>query len=99
VTEHRARIQWSDTRRTRDRLPVTLQYVTMARFFEDAAGWPVNAWSVVCRFDEPPAVQGSPSLARVRFLADAAPHERLKPGVLFSLYEGRTDVATVELLD
>ena len=97
MTEHRARIQWSDVRATRDRLPATLQYVTMARFMDDQTTWPQDAWSVV--FDEPPAMQGSPSLAKVRFLAETAPHERLRPGVLFSLYEGRTDVATVQLLD
>jgi hypothetical protein len=99
MTEHRARIEWSDVRATRDRLPVTLQYVTMARFMEDPTTWPQDAWSVVCVFDEPPAVQGSPTMAKVRFLAEAAPHERLQAGVLFSLYEGRTDVATVQLLD
>jgi hypothetical protein len=34
----------------------------------------------------------------VRFMVDAAPHERLVPGRRFGLYEGRSQVAEVELV-
>ena len=79
-------------------MPTGLQYATIARFTEDAS-WPNDAWSVVCAFESPPVLQRNPAEAWVRFLSDAAPHERLRPGAIFSLYEGRADVATVEVLD
>jgi hypothetical protein len=97
VTSHRARITWAP-RGGSGSLPTALQYATIARFAEDDS-WPNDAWSIVCAFDAPPVLQRNPAEARIRFLADAAPHHRLKPGAIFSLYEGRTDVATVEVLD
>ena len=45
--------------------------------------------SIVLEFDEPPATQGNPSMARARFLAEKAPVDRLKPGHAFELYEGK----------
>jgi hypothetical protein len=36
--------------------------------------------------------------AKVRFLVDNAPHERLAAGVKFRLYEGPHEVARVEVL-
>jgi hypothetical protein len=98
VTQHRARITWAPRAGSNNSLPTGLQYATIARFDEDSS-WPNDAWSVVCAFDAPPVLQRNPAEARIRFLADAAPHHRLKPGAIFSLYEGRTDVATVEILD
>lgn len=97
VTHHRARITWAPTG-GRGSLPTGLQYATIARFAEDDS-WPNDAWSVVCAFDAPPVLQRNPAEARIRFLAATAPHHRLKPGAIFTLYEGRTDVATVEVLD
>lgn len=98
VTNHRARITWAPRPGGSDALPTGLQYATIARFAEDDS-WPNDAWSILCAFDAPPILQPNPAEARIRFLADAAPHHRLKPGAIFSLYEGRTDVATVEVLD
>jgi hypothetical protein len=40
-----------------------------------------DAWSLVCDFVSPPRVQGSPSLARARFLADEVPPDRLGRGI------------------
>jgi hypothetical protein len=98
VTSHRARITWAPRAGGSGSLPTSLQYATIARFAEDSS-WPNDAWSIVCAFDAPPVLQRNPAEARIHFLADAAPHDRLKPGAIFSLYEGRTDVATVEVLD
>lgn len=98
VTHHRARITWALRPVGDSSLPTGLQYATIARFAEDAS-WPNDAWSIVCAFDSPPVLQRNPAEARVRFLAESAPHDRLRPGAIFSLYEGRTDVATVEVLD
>lgn len=72
----------------------------ISRFSEDGGGWPDGAWSVELHFDEPPPEQGSPeSRARVRFLVDDAPHERLHQGVVFGLYEGPQKVADIEVVD
>ena len=57
-----------------------------------------GAFSVVCSFSEPPSEHGSPGEARVRFLADDAPRERLAAGSRFQLFEGPGEVASVEIL-
>lgn len=97
MTHHRARITWAPRPGGSGSLPTSMQYATIARFAEDDS-WPNDAWSIVCAFDAPPVLR-NPAEATIRFLAAAAPHHRLKPGAIFSLYEGRTDVATVEVLD
>ena len=80
-------------------LPTGKQYATVSRFQEDAESWLQKAWSMVLEFDEPPAKQGSPSMARARFLVASAPVDRLKPGCEFKLYEGAKCVATVEIIE
>src|SRR5262249_6226940 len=67
--------------------------LTISRFTEDADTWLQEAWSIVLEFDEPPSVQGNPSLARARFLVEQAPVDRLKPGHAFELYEEKKKVA------
>ena len=81
----------------RTELPDGHRYVTVGKFPDDGLGWPDGAWSVVLEFDIPPSRQGSPSLATASFLMDTAPHERLRPGSRFELYEGLRKVATVQL--
>ena len=99
MQELNAKVHWlTQGERGAGRLPASLQYIGIGRFDEDGPSWPDGAWSVVCRFDEPPAEQGSPSVARVRFMVDGAPHERLVPGRRFGLYEGPTRVAEIELV-
>jgi hypothetical protein len=54
----------------------------------------------MCEFDVPPSEQGDPSTARVQFMMEAAPHERLSPGTSLRLFERATlKHATVEILD
>lgn len=77
--------------------PSGSKYSTVSRFDEDT-DWPDKAWSVVLHFDESPHQQGSPSRATVRFLVTDAPQERLVVGAKFSVYEGRTKTATVEIV-
>ena len=79
-------------------LPTGKQYATIARFTEDAGARLQEAWSIVLEFDKPPSVQGNPSIARVRFLVEQAPVDRLKPGRAFGLYEGKKKVAMVEIV-
>lgn len=83
----------------RTALPAGKQYATVSCFQEDAESWSQEAWSIVLDFDEPPLKQGNPSMAKARFLVDAAPVDRLKPGRAFDLYEGTKRVATVEIIE
>jgi hypothetical protein len=83
----------------RTSLPAGTRYATISRLQEDTAAWLQEAWSIVLEFDEPPAAQGNPSMARARFLAERAPVDRLKPGRTFELYEGAEKVATVEIVE
>ena len=82
----------------RTALPTGKKYSTISRFQEDTDAGLQEAWSIVLEFDEPPATQGNPSMARARFLAEKAPVDRLKPGRAFELYEGERKVATVEIV-
>lgn len=77
-------------------LPKGLQYITVAKFKED--NWKLEAWSVVIEFEEAPTKQGNPSKGMAKFLVDNAPHERLKSGETFELYEGKEQVALVTIL-
>jgi hypothetical protein len=79
-------------------LPSGKNYSTIARFPEDSGTWLQAAWSIVLEFDDPPAAQGNPSMAKARFLAGQAPVDRLKPGRAFALYEGNKKVAMVKIV-
>ena len=82
----------------RTSLPTGKRYSTLARFTQDADTWLQEAWSILLEFDEPPADQGNPSLAKARFLAEKAPGDRLQLGCAFALYEGHKKVAMVEIV-
>jgi hypothetical protein len=79
-------------------LPTGKKYSTIARFSENTGTWLQEVWSIVLECDEPPAVQGNPSMAKARFLAGKAPVDRLKPGRAFALYEGNKKVAMLEIV-
>lgn len=100
---HNARVRWMDTRkRGRKQLPPTLRYLALSRFPEEGPTWPDGAWTIEVIFAEPPpeqSVMGDESVGMVRFLFPGAPHERLRSGACFSLYEGPTKVAEVDVLD
>ena len=94
-----ARVHWIPAEEGgRAFLPTGKQYATVSRFIEDADAWLQEAWSIVLEFDEPPSVQGNPSIVRARFLAEQAPADRLKPGHAFELYEGKKKVAMVNII-
>jgi hypothetical protein len=98
---HSALVHWLPAQeRGKAEFPATLRYVGISRFPEDDKGWPDGAWSIELRFTEPPAEQQTGVCeAKVRFLFDTAPQERLHPGARFSLYEGPYQVAEIEVLD
>ena len=98
TTEHRALVTWS-AEQVRQGLPQISETIDPA-WFDDAAPKKGDGWSLVCRFDPSPLQQGNPSAARVRFMVDEAPHERLRPGISLRLFErGTRGLATVEILD
>jgi hypothetical protein len=95
---HAARIHWSPEQMTRG-LPAVARTIDPA-WLEDARPRVDEGWSLVCEFEPPPAVQGSPSLGRVHFLADEAPHDCLRPGAWLRMFERATQqYAQVEVLD
>jgi hypothetical protein len=94
MREHRARVTWSEAQ-VRHGLPRTRESTDPAWF---TAG--EEAWSLRCRFETSPAQQGNPSEARISFLMDEAPHERLVPGAILHLFErATTSHAMVEVLE
>jgi hypothetical protein len=99
LAEHLAIVNW--LRKNEDGglvLPHSLQYVGLSRFPSDSHRWPEGAYRVVCSFAEPPSEHGSPMEAKVQFLAEGGPEERLVAGTRFGLYEGLQEVASVEVL-
>jgi hypothetical protein len=99
---HSALVRWLPPEmRAGAGLPTSLRYVGVSRFPEDGDAWPDGAWSIELRFHQPPAESGNNDIteARVRFLFDEAPQERLRRGVTFSLHEGLQKVANIEVLD
>jgi len=98
IKEHRARIHWSDAQVERG-LPAFDRTIDPAWFVEPGRG-SEEGWSLMCDSDAPPAHQGSPSIARVKFLVAEAPHERLVTGTRLDLFErGTWQRARVEILD
>ncbi len=78
-------------------LPESGQYVSVAKFPEDAESWPHEAWSVVINLLQP---DSSPRNATgtARFLVPGAPQKRLQPGRTFEMFEGARRSATVTVL-
>jgi hypothetical protein len=72
-------------------------YSTVIRFVEDPWPSPV-AWSLVVNKDEKLSEQGR-WLADVHFLFEEAPHDALRDGREFELYEGNKCVARGRILD
>ena len=98
MAEHRARITWSPEQ-VRQGLPPITQTVDPAWFADDRTPR-AEGWSLMCMFEPPPNEQGSPTVARVRFVMPDAPHERLRPGATLRLFErGTHGFANVHILD
>ena len=96
--EHRALIQWSSAQ-VQHGLPDVEGTIDPA-WLDGVTPRVDEGWSLVCSFDSPPARQGNPSAARVRFLVEEAPHHRLRAGTRLQLYERATNaLAQVEILD
>ena len=96
--ERLAKITWS-AQRARQGLPASFETTDPAWFGQEPTPGE-EGWSLVCRYDEPPRVQGNPTRAWVRFMAAGAPHERLAPGTVLRMFEpGTGELALVLILD
>jgi len=96
--DHQAEITWSPALVEKG-LPTQLETIAPAWFWDDQPRTR-EGWSLRCAFEPSPREQGNPSRARVRFTMDAAPHDRLRPGVTLRLFEPTSlQYATVRLLD
>jgi hypothetical protein len=94
-----AMVNWKDEAEGgRSLLPPGPQYMALADF--DNATKPVSeeGWDLVVQFVEPPR-RNTPARARVRFSAEDAPKELLRPGNRFRLLEGFNCVAEGVVLD
>jgi hypothetical protein len=76
----------------------TPPYATVVRFVDPEEPWPPPAaWSLAVEKDEELS-QPYRWIADVHFLVDDAPHERLREGRAFELYEGNKCVAHGSIL-
>jgi len=91
---HPVLVHWSDEKSKK--LPVSGQYITVARFPEDEASWPSQAWSVELQIRGD--VHTQPCEADARFLSPQAPEGRLRSGVRFELLEGNQIAAIVHVV-
>lgn len=82
-------IHWAEWKVPRIEAPG--RYVAPAKFEQDAATWPNDVWSIVLEFEE--IGNGT-----ARFLAEEAPHQRLKRGIMFEMYEGPKMSAKINIL-
>lgn len=74
-------------------------YATVVRFTDTEEPWPPPvAWSLVVEKDEAASEQYR-WIADVRFLMKDAPHDSLRPGRVFELYEGNRLVARGRILE
>jgi hypothetical protein len=89
-------VQWSPEKMAS--LPSSNTYITVAKFPEDAANWPNEAWSVILEFDSPLAASSGSCNATARFLMPTAPVERLESGRVFDLYEGFKRTVRIKVL-
>lgn len=96
--DHEAEITWSSTLVDQG-LPTSQRTIQPTWFWDDLPKT-TEGWSLVCEFDAPPQRQGNPSRARVHFMMDSAPHDRLGEGVSLRMFEPSSrQYATVRILD
>ena len=95
--QHRARITWSQAL-TAMGLPAFEETIDPA-WLEIGDVGKSDAWSLECRFDEAPSIQGNPSAAHIRFMMPSAPHERLVAGATLYLYEPTTSQLAVVAIE
>jgi hypothetical protein len=93
----RARLRWiPEEEGGRKKPPKEQEYSTVARL-AGQEDWQTKAWSMVLEFLEEEDAEAK-TLAKVRFLSDDGPHERLEPGLKFDLYERPRLVANGEVI-
>jgi hypothetical protein len=92
----KVQVKWASDK-MKQGLPSSKCYSTVAKFPDDH-DWPENSWSIVLEFESPEIAHAKSFEATARFLMPNGPHERLKPGCVFEMYEGVRQTATVTVL-
>jgi hypothetical protein len=82
----------------RKRMPMGPRYLSEVYFGARVPHSTEPAWDLVVEFIDPPSTSVE-SRARVRYLADGAPSELLRPGTRFRLFEGPQCVAEGIVID
>ena len=80
-----------------EKFTIGSRYTTVACFEDEREKYPKEAWSLVVECCSLPNNTGT-ILANVRFLVAEAPAHLLHLGSRFELYEGRTIVASGEII-
>jgi hypothetical protein len=94
--EHTALIHWSD-QQVKLGLPAISQTADPAWFGDEHDE---EAWTLLCSFPVEPKESGNPTPARVAFLMDDAPHDKLVSGASLRLFErGTRQFALVSIVD
>jgi hypothetical protein len=95
---HTARIHWS-AEQLRQGLPSSGRRTDPAWFTEPGPG-SEEGWSLVCEFEPQSLSPDEPTIARVSFMVENAPHDRLRAGTRLQLFEQATRRRVlVEILD
>lgn len=97
IQKAKARLQWLKPMVTNGSDPRGRQFTVPARFEEQGDDWTDNAWSLVVEPTAEPDAQGMQQ-ALVHFLVPNAPSEWLMCGHKFTLQDGRTAIASGEIL-
>ncbi len=88
-------LKWEDWKLAA--LPESGQYVSVAKFPEDAESWPREAWSIVIHLSQQDSAPRN-ATGTARFLMPNAPQARLQSGRTFEMFEGARRAATVTVL-
>jgi hypothetical protein len=92
----KVKVEWTKEKLLKA-LPTSGSYITMARFIENNLS-AKESWSVVLEF--PPANGVKETFeATACFLMDEAPHEYLRGGCVFEMYEGLKKTARITVLE
>lgn len=78
--------------------PQGISYISVSRFKgQTLEDWKKNAWGIQLDFVGDDEQETGVRYAFACFVSDKAPHERLRPGTTFDLYEGPHLVAYAEV--
>ena len=90
------RVKWADFKMAW--LPTSGQYITVARFRDQAELPSEESWSILINFDPSSDMNSDVWNGTAEFLAKDGPSNMLKSGMFFDLLEGHKVSARVQVL-